>query len=583
MGAHSGTFNLLSFDGTTLRSEAGGFSSSPGVGEIADINGDGVGEVILDASDYYVFCYACGVRLAQYDVLRWNGTRFEPVTLQPLPSGAPEVLRAANDRAVELANAGLWQDTQALMLETLDTGETDATYDWNLRLIQLNTGAKRAAAVDTEGGYDILDNIFYGDLRGRTRCHASLYPRPDLHCRLAAHHRHPGRRVHRNSVRLDRPGHRQCIGSRTGPGPGALSARLGRVSDKRRRGGRAPHVARAASIAHADLFYREAVGFLAGNPVPTRAPAAATSAPIATPSAATSTPRPAATTAAQPTSAVQADAAPVSAPADRGAGRLFFSTQDADGRDTIYLLEDGDAVPQVVDAVQPALQPDGTRLAFHSTRADMLGLGGVELTTGERLRFTFSIEDSAPTWDPATQQIIFASTRYGDGKSRLYQVWADGRGEAADLGFGQDPNWHPREARIAFRGCDEAGGRCGLWTMTPDGAEPTSAHRQPRRQRPVWSPDGRYVVFMSNERDGNWESLSGRYGERRDPAADRRPGQRRSARSQPRRPRRRVHEQSGRRVEHPEHLLGRWSGACGSYAIGDNVADWLDQGIAWER
>ena len=24
-------------------------------------------------------------------------------------------------------------------------------------------------------------------------------------------------------------------------------------------------------------------------------------------------------------------------------------------------------------------------------------------------------------------------------------------------------------------------------------------------QRPTWTPDGRYIVFMSNGRDGNWE------------------------------------------------------------------------------
>ena len=60
-GAHSGVFELLDFDGQTLRVQVNGFSSSPGVGTIRDVNGDGVPDVVLDASDYYVFCYACGV------------------------------------------------------------------------------------------------------------------------------------------------------------------------------------------------------------------------------------------------------------------------------------------------------------------------------------------------------------------------------------------------------------------------------------------------------------------------------------------------------------------------------------------
>ena len=364
VGAHSGTFNLLSFDGTTLRSEAGGFSSSPGVGEIADINGDGVGEVILDASDYYVFCYACGVRLAQYDVLRWNGTRFEPVTLQPLSAGAPEVLRAANDRAVELANAGLWRDAQALMLETLDTGETDATYDWNLRLIQLNTGAKRAAAVDTEGGYDILDNIFYGDYGAALDAMRPYTPDQIFTIESPLITGTPAEgsteiladwiaRAATNALAVE-PVLAPALYLR---GWAAYLA-SGAAEDA------LPDVARAAAIAHDDLFYREAVGFLAGNPVPTRAPATATNAPSAAPSATSSTapaattptPRPAATT------APQADTAPVPAPVDSGDGRLFFSAQDADGRDTIYLLEDGDAVPQAVDDA-PARVPAGRHAA----------------------------------------------------------------------------------------------------------------------------------------------------------------------------------------------------------------------------
>ena len=56
-GAHSGVFELLNFDGQTLQVQVNGFSSSPGVGTLQDINGDGVPDVVLNATDYYVFCY----------------------------------------------------------------------------------------------------------------------------------------------------------------------------------------------------------------------------------------------------------------------------------------------------------------------------------------------------------------------------------------------------------------------------------------------------------------------------------------------------------------------------------------------
>ncbi len=135
----------------------------------------------------------------------------------------------------------------------------------------------------------------------------------------------------------------------------------------------------------------------------------------------------------------------------------------------------------------------------------MLGLGGYDIDTDERLRFSYSNEDQLPTWDPALQQIIFASTRYGDGRSRLYHVWGDGVGDATDLGYGQDPNWHPSQDLIVLKGCDESGAKCGLWTMTPDGSNRQRLTENANDARPIWTRDGDAVIFMNNDRDGNWE------------------------------------------------------------------------------
>ena len=72
-GAHSGCYDLLRFDGKQLHSEVSSCSSSPGDSRLEDVNGDGTPEVVLDATDYYVFCYACGVRQDQLhrDALGW--------------------------------------------------------------------------------------------------------------------------------------------------------------------------------------------------------------------------------------------------------------------------------------------------------------------------------------------------------------------------------------------------------------------------------------------------------------------------------------------------------------------------------
>ncbi len=163
VGAHSGTYHLIDYDGHTLHIEAAHFSSSPNAASLADLNGDGDLEVLLDNSEYYVFCYACGVKLVQYDILRWDGAHMVPVTLTQLPDTAPEQIRTLNDRAVALATAGLWKEA----LDTINQIQPDANalpaLIWNATYIRLNAQAKRAILNDDTQGYPLLENIFYGD------------------------------------------------------------------------------------------------------------------------------------------------------------------------------------------------------------------------------------------------------------------------------------------------------------------------------------------------------------------------------------------------------------------------------------
>ncbi|MCX6050780.1 MAG: hypothetical protein NT075_37295 [Chloroflexi bacterium] len=164
VGAHSGLYSLFSFDGKVLKAEATGFSSSPGVGSLKDLNGDGIQEVLLDATDYYIFCYACGVRQVQSNILRWDGTQLVAVNLIPLPDSAPTALRTLNEHLITLAQAGLWKDALAQLDEAakLQTAD-DATFTWNAAFIRLNAEAKRDVAANTEDAYPLLSQVFYGD------------------------------------------------------------------------------------------------------------------------------------------------------------------------------------------------------------------------------------------------------------------------------------------------------------------------------------------------------------------------------------------------------------------------------------
>ncbi len=170
VGAHSGVFDLLDFDGQTLHVPVSGFSSSPGVWTIKDVNGDSNPDVVLDATDYYVFCYACGVRNVGFQVFAWdqaNGRmserRIEPMLMGQ--SGHPA--RDLTNEAVALAQAGLWKDAAVVIDEAklaaanVQPPFTNDTVDWDHGLIKLNADALAGAVADS--GYPLLSNVFYGD------------------------------------------------------------------------------------------------------------------------------------------------------------------------------------------------------------------------------------------------------------------------------------------------------------------------------------------------------------------------------------------------------------------------------------
>ncbi len=100
VGAHSGTFQVLSFDGQSLRQEVGGASSSPGAGYLADLNSDGQQDVVLNATERYIFCYACGVERALLPGLYLGWSPDAAGSYRPHGcSGAEPILLAAEQRS----------------------------------------------------------------------------------------------------------------------------------------------------------------------------------------------------------------------------------------------------------------------------------------------------------------------------------------------------------------------------------------------------------------------------------------------------------------------------------------------------
>ncbi len=171
VGAHSGTFQVLSFDGQALKLELASSSASPGAGFIADVNRDGQNDVVLNATEPYIFCYACGVRYPYFRVYTWLSDALAEVELSALMMGQRGTQAdQLNSEAIALAQAGLWADALAKIDEAVAAAGNDdpptpaGSLRWNQALIRLNHDAHLQAIA--ESAYPLLNRVFYGDYAG---------------------------------------------------------------------------------------------------------------------------------------------------------------------------------------------------------------------------------------------------------------------------------------------------------------------------------------------------------------------------------------------------------------------------------
>jgi hypothetical protein len=152
VGAHSSFGHVFSFDGTTLTLELTTNSdASGGALTMVDVNGDGALDAVGDATDYYVFCYACGVKSGAEEVSAWDGNAF--VRKQPMPSDDATI-----QAAVTAAEAGRWN----VVADTLTDGvtPTNDADTWTVALLK-RIVALRAPQSDDSSPF--MSALLYGD------------------------------------------------------------------------------------------------------------------------------------------------------------------------------------------------------------------------------------------------------------------------------------------------------------------------------------------------------------------------------------------------------------------------------------
>jgi Tol biopolymer transport system component len=176
---------------------------------------------------------------------------------------------------------------------------------------------------------------------------------------------------------------------------------------------------------------------------------------------------------------------------------------------------------------EPALSPDGTRLAFRGWGepadddspyldcAQPVPARYLANTTldGTELRGTGGFwEDSHPDWSPDGKRLLFDTGRNGDDIIRILMINPDGSGEEDLRIAGQQPSWAPDNERFVYRGCDVSGNRCGLWLAKAIPAKPWETGfnliapvvQEAEAAHPDWSPLADQIVYQSPA-SGSWD------------------------------------------------------------------------------
>jgi len=156
--------------------------------------------------------------------------------------------------------------------------------------------------------------------------------------------------------------------------------------------------------------------------------------------------------------------------------------------------------------IQPSISPDGKLVAYASDRA---GDGGLDIWVqqlsrgAQPIRLTrHKADDVNPSFSPDGGQVTFASARDGGG---IYVMPSLG-GQERLLLRGQyfRPRFSPDGQWIA---CAEAGGsEYRMFVLPVSGGPPRRiAANFYRAQGPVWSPDGKKILFVGFQEPGQQE------------------------------------------------------------------------------
>lgn len=154
--------------------------------------------------------------------------------------------------------------------------------------------------------------------------------------------------------------------------------------------------------------------------------------------------------------------------------------------------------------LQPALSPDGTKMAYVSSINRVLEIAVLDFQSGKPQQLTFSPllkRNLHPTWSPDGNRLAFSSDR--DGDMDIYIMDADGKNakNMTDDSRWDDswPHWSPVGQKVVFTTSPDDGPYEVNFLDVQTGAQRKFTTSSFFPSYPRWSPNGSQVAYVSGE------------------------------------------------------------------------------------
>lgn len=203
-------------------------------------------------------------------------------------------------------------------------------------------------------------------------------------------------------------------------------------------------------------------------------------------------------------------------------------TDDAAVIDIFVKRATGTGLRKVTDSVgvssDAAWSPNGRRIVFSADRGRYPTRQGIYVmrVDGTNMRRITSFPgdagvDTAPRFSPNGRRIVF--TRYLDEgageRGSLFTIRSDGSHErrvTPETVSAGDADWSPNGRWLVFEADSDVSYRGGIFKIRPDGSRLRDLTRNDGALAgsadPVWSPDGRKILFLSARRKSETEDFT---------------------------------------------------------------------------